>query len=77
MHHYKLDRASGALLVKTILKGGIIKGRPRKYNEEQRLLHNKQIDRFRVSGLTDRDIAKRLGVSYFTVAERSMSETNY
>ena len=60
-----------------MLKGGIIKGRLVKYDEATRAKHYREIDASRAKGLSDRDIAKQMKVSYFTVAKRAMAETNY
>ena len=60
-----------------MLKGGIIKGRVKKYNDTERAAHHREIDASRAKGLTDRDIAKQMKISYFTVAKRAEAETNY
>tara|TARA_R110002096_G_scaffold418712_1_gene622925 strand:- start:592 stop:783 length:192 start_codon:yes stop_codon:yes gene_type:complete len=59
------------------LKLGIIKGRPRKYDDVERSAQYREIDELRSKLLSDRDIAKKLKVSYFTVAKRAFAETNY
>jgi DNA-binding transcriptional MerR regulator len=60
-----------------LLKGGIIKGRIRRYTDEDRVAQNKEIDELRAKHMTDKAIAKRLDVSYATIAERSSFKTNY
>ena len=59
------------------LNGGIIKGRLVKYDQDARLKHNRKVDTLRKQSLTDVAIAKRLGVEYFTVAKRSITEPRY
>lgn len=59
------------------LSGGIIKGRHRKYNDAQVKEQKEQIKRYRAKNLNDAAIAKKMKVSYFTVAEMGALGTNY
>lgn len=59
------------------LKGGIIKGRHKKYDDAQRKQNVKDILMYRAQNLSDRSIAKKMNVSYFTVAETGALVTNY
>ena len=59
------------------LKGGVIKGRHRKYNDAEVVQQKVDIKRYRAKNLTDAAIAKKMKVSYFTVAEWGEPETRY
>ncbi len=59
------------------LAGGVIKGRPHRTKEEDRLNHARSVKELRGRSLTDVAIAKRLKTSYYKVAKRSISATNY
>ncbi len=59
------------------LRGGIIKGRFKKYNETERKQQKKDILKYRSQNLSDRSIAIKMNVSYFTVAEMGVLGTNY
>ena len=60
-----------------LLKGGIIKGRHKKYNDADRKQQKADIQKYRSQNLSDRSIAIKMNVSYFTVAEMGSHGTNY
>ncbi len=60
-----------------LLNGGIIKGRHKKYSDSDRKQQKKDILKYRSQNLSDRSIAKKMNVSYFTVAEMGALGTNY
>ena len=60
-----------------LLKGGIIKGRHKKYNDDERKQQKAEIEKYRSQNLSDRAIALKMKVSYFTVAEMGSHGTNY